>query len=186
MFMKKTKAMLLVGGAWIFLHFSCTQLPPQVAYVPGKVQIGNFIKTCFAGDVNGTTTSHVNYTAKVQIEIKGSGGLVPVQTNTVNSVAGPDKSMLEIPIDLPRDVGFKMTVWVDATECSKCNEAFCNTRTIIENGISYTVDAGKPYWSAEGIYQRAPTSGILVATPGAAFRYPNGPQPNDCNCKIKN
>jgi hypothetical protein len=185
--MKQTKAFLLLGVALLFMHVSCKRLPPSIEYVSGKVQIANFMKDCFAGDLNGTSTSHVNYTATVQIEIKNSGGgLSLAKSNSVASPAGPDKSMLEIPIDLPKNDGFKMTVFVDATECSKCNSALCNTTQVVENGISYTANAGKPYWTAEGIYPKAPPSGVLVATPGVVPRYPNQPQPNDCNCKIKN
>lgn len=172
--------------AWMLSNMSCTRLPPAVSYVPAKVQIANFMKDCFAGNVNGISTSHVNYVVKVQVEIKNSGGgLSLAQSNIVSSPSTPDKSMMEIPIDVPKDVAYKLTVFVDATECSKCGATFCNPSTIFENGAIYTI-TGKPYWTAEGIYSRAPASGVMAVTPGASFRYPNQPSPNDCNCKIRN
>jgi hypothetical protein len=167
---------------------SCKKLPPVTTNKTVKLRLSNFMRDCYSGnEFSGTSTNHVNYSVRIEVEHYYNGRYNPAGVYLGNSPTGPDKSVFERDIDVPQDRGFRIIVIVDGFECSKCRGSWCNSYRRTEGGQIYVVEAGKPYWTAEVPYasNSIPASNILQITPYVSPRNPNGWPPENCNCKIK-
>ena len=165
---------------------SCHPLPNAQAYTTITVRLTGFMHDCFSGDANnGTSTSHVNYNYKVTSEEYSGGSYRLTDTKTGVSPTGPDKSQLDVSLQIPDGTSYRITATIDATECSICNQTYCNRYRASEFGTFYVFDTGRPYWTGSAGYSRPPSNGILAFTPVYTPRYPNRMPPEDCNCKIK-
>jgi len=84
-------------------------------------------------------------------------------------------------------MSYRISVTIDASECSICNQSGCSPMVSSLGGSAqqYWIGAGKPYWHGDFYYPNIPASNSIDVQPIAYPRYPNQNPPNQCDCIIR-
>lgn len=182
--MKKIFTLLFV--MLVLFQMSCRQLPSATTYSNVTLRLSNFMRDCFAGTASaGTSLSHVHYNVKIRVEEYSSGSYRLTDEYNVPGPITADKSIFEKVIRVPDARTFRISTWLDAIECSKCSQSFCNSYRVNEGGTNYIVNAGRPFWQTSAGFSSIPSGNVIALTPTSAPRNPNSNPPEICDCKIR-
>jgi hypothetical protein len=189
--MSKIKFEKILLKSFLFLSlfltlamFSCKRPVISITkFEKRTLRLSDFIKNSYYGDVNGISTSHVNYIVSISVNEVINSRYEEVRTYKQNSPTGPDKSIFETTIDIPVGPAFKVNVVVDAIECTAFYTYGCNSDIRRIGQDNFELNGGKPYWTAVEAYQSAPSGNLLTMKPYPAARNRDGS--GTCGCTIK-
>jgi hypothetical protein len=189
--MSKIKFEKILLKSFLFLSlfltlsmFSCkSPVISTTKFEKYTLRLSDFIKNSYYGDVNGISTSHVNYLVTITVLELINSRYEKVRSYKEKSPTGPDKSIFETSIDIPVGPPFKVDVIVDAIECTASPSYGCNSDIRRIGQDEFQFNGGKPYWSAVQGYQSTPSGNLLTMRPYPAARNSDGS--GTCGCLIK-